>query len=337
MDAFYASIEERDHPHLKGKPLAVGGSGNRGVLTTANYEARKYGCKSAMPAFKARALCPKLIFMPIRFDVYKAESRRIRSIFARFTEHIEPLSLDEAYLDVSHLQSSGAAIAREIRKQIFEETKLTASAGIAPNKMLAKIASDWKKPDNQFEIKESEIPEFIKQLPVSKLWGVGKKMQKNLSSMNIISCNDLQKIDKFELAKRFGQWGLVLHQLSRGQDERTVSSKSERKSISSEQTFKDNIDDLATLRRHMVPMIKELKKNILTKHSNRRIRALVVKLKFADFKQTTAEQNQKNVEVASYESLLEEAWSRKKDRAIRLLGVGVRFHNQNLVEQMELL
>jgi DNA polymerase-4 len=182
MDCFYAAIEERENPALKGKPVAVGGESRRGVLTTANYAARKFGCRSAMPVYKALELCPHLILLPVRFELYRADSARIRAIFGRFTELIEPLSLDEAYLDVSNLQTNGAAIAREIRAQIREEVGLAASAGIGPNKLVAKIASDWNKPDGQFEVLPEEVDAFVAALPVGRLWGVGKKSREQLSA-----------------------------------------------------------------------------------------------------------------------------------------------------------
>lgn len=207
MDCFYAAIEERENPKLRGKPVGVGGSSRRGVLTTANYEARRFGCHSAMPVFKALELCPKLIIVPVRFDLYRAEANRIRAIFRRFTEIIEPLSLDEAYLDVSALMSSGAAIASEIRAEIREETALTASAGIAPNKLLAKIASDWNKPNGQCEIRADEIDGFLRDLPVGRLWGVGPKMKERLASLRINTCGELRRLDKIELSRRFGSWG----------------------------------------------------------------------------------------------------------------------------------
>lgn len=336
MDAFYASIEERDHPELKGKPMAVGGTSPRGVLTTANYEARKYGCRSAMPGFKALQLCPHLIMMPTRFPVYKADSEKIRGVFARFTEKIEPLSLDEAYLDISHLRSSAAAVAREIRHQITEETGLTASAGIASNKMLAKIASDWRKPNGQFEILDKDIGEFMRALPVSKLWGVGKKMQARLAQKGVETCGDLQERSKYELADQFGQWGLALYSLCRGEDKRAVRPHRVRKSLSKERTFRENISSLPELRKALDPIVESVEQALADKAGSRHIRSLVVKMKFADFERTTAERAHRQVERGIIDELLEEAWRRSAGKAVRLLGVGVRFHNPGAEEQMEL-
>lgn len=336
MDAFYASIEERDHPELKGKPMAVGGTSPRGVLTTANYEARKYGCRSAMPGFKALQLCPHLIMMPVRFAVYRADSERIRSVFARFTSLIEPLSLDEAYLDVSHLRSSAAAIAREIRHQIYEETGLTASAGIAENKMLAKIASDWRKPNGQFEVKRDETDAFMKALPVGKLWGVGRKMQERLASKGIETCGDLQQHTKYELADAFGQWGLALYSLCRGEDSRAVRSHRVRKSLSKERTFRENITSLEKLGTAMDEIVESVEQALLAKAGEREIRSLVIKMKFADFERTTAERAHAQMDRGILRELLREAWKRGTGRSVRLLGVGVRFRSPAEEEQMEL-
>lgn len=335
MDCFYAAIEERDAPSLRGKPIGVAGSTRRGVLTTANYEARKFGCRSAMPVFKALELCPQLTLVPVRFDVYRSESSRIRAIFGRFTDLIEPLSLDEAYLDASHLQSGGAAIAREIRAQIFEETGLTASAGISSNKLIAKIASDWNKPNGQHEVKPDEIPAFIASLPVGKLWGVGGKMRAKLSALSIETCADLQKLDQIELARRFGKWGLELWQLCRGIDDREVTPDRTRKSLSSETTFSENIRVMPALIPPMRAMIEGLKEDLIGKHSDRVIRSLVVKLKFADFERTTAERAWHELDDSVFEELLTEAWKRGNNRAVRLLGVGVRFEDPKEEAQME--
>lgn len=336
MDCFYAAIEERENPSLRGKPVGVGGSSRRGVLTTANYEARKYGCRSAMPVFKAKELCPHITIVPVRFDLYRGESARIRAIFGRFTEKIEPLSLDEAYLDVSHLKSSGAAIAREVRAQIREETGLTASAGIASNKLIAKIASDWEKPDGQHEVTEEGIAEFMRDLPVGKLWGIGPKMKGKLSTLGIHTCGELQKLDKIELAKRFGSWGLELYELSRGMDTREVKTSRIRKSLSSETTFHDNIQTLAALKPEMGAQLEGIREDLALKHSDRAIRSLVVKLKFADFTRTTAERAHSTLEPSIYEELLEEAWKRGSNKPVRLLGVGVRFRDPEEKQQLDL-
>lgn len=337
MDCFYAAIEERENPSLRGKPLAVGGSGRRGVLTTANYEARKYGCRSAMPVFKALELCPHLTLVPVRFDLYRAESSRIRAIFGRFTEVIEPLSLDEAYLDVSHLESSGAAIAREIRAQIREERGITASAGIAKNKLVAKIASDWNKPDGQYEVTPENFDAFMAALPVGRLWGVGKKMRSKLASLGVETCADLQRLDKIELARRFGKWGLELWELSRGIDERPVETDRIRKSLSSENTFSENIKSLPALIPYLLGLVEGLAEDVVSHYHGRTIRSLVVKLKFADFEQTTAERASQFLEPSIFEELAAEAWRRGNDRPVRLLGAGVKFEDPQDSEQLELL
>jgi DNA polymerase-4 len=336
MDCFYAAIEERDDPTLRGRPLAVAGKDRRSVLTTANYEARKYGCRSAMPLFKALELCPQLTVVPVRFDQYRAVSAGIRAIFGRFTEVIEPLSLDEAYLDVSHIRSEGAAVAREIRAQIFEETGLTASAGISANKLIAKIASDWNKPNGQFEVKAEEIPAFVAELPVGRLWGVGGKMRGKLAALGVETCGDLQKFEQVDLARRFGKWGLELWQLCRGIDERPVTTERTRKSLSSETTFSENIRVLPGLLGPMRGMIEGLAEDLADRHADRVIRSLVVKLKFADFERTTAERAGHALEPAVFEELLAEAWKRGANRAVRLLGVGVRFEDPRGEAQLEM-
>lgn len=335
MDCFYAAIEERENPALRGKPVGVGGSERRGVLTTANYEARKYGCRSAMPVFKALALCPHLTLVPVQFELYRAVSSRIRAVFGRFTELIEPLSLDEAYLDVSHLQTSGAAIAREIRAQIFEETGLTASAGISSNKLISKIASDWHKPNGQKLVTAEEIPAFMAGLPVGRIWGVGKKMREKLTALGIVTCADLQKLDQIELSQRFGKWGIELWHLSRGIDDRPVTPDRTRKSVSTENTFSANIHSLADLLPPMRTMLDGLTEDLAKSHADRVIRSLVVKMKFANFHRTTAERAGHLVDPAIFEELLTEAWTRGNNRAVRLLGVGVRFEDPQESQQME--
>lgn len=336
MDCFYAAIEERENPSLRGRPVGVAGSRRRGVLTTANYEARKFGCRSAMPVFQALALCPDLVLVPVRFDLYRAESARIRAIFGRFTEKIEPLSLDEAYLDVSHLQTSAGAVAREIRHQIREETGLSASAGIGPNKLIAKIASDWNKPDGQHEVLEDAVADFMAGLPVGRLWGVGAKMRANLERLGVRTCGELQGFDKLEMARRFGKWGLELWELCRGVDGREVRTERVRKSSGSERTFRENIASEEALVLELEEMLESFGEDLVG-HEGREIRSLVLKLKFADFSRTTAERAHPSWDGGVFRDLLKEAWRRGGGQAVRLLGVGVRFRDPVVVSQLELL
>lgn len=334
MDCFYAAIEVRDDPSLEGKPVGVGGSSGRGVLTTANYEARKYGCRSAMPVFKARQLCPEIILTPVRFDVYREESRKIRSIFARYTDLVQPLSLDEAYLDVSHRTESGAALAREIRQTIFRETGLTASAGIAPNKMIAKVASDWNKPNGQLEVRPEEVDGFMRGLRVAKIQGVGKRGQETLAKMGIETCGDLQAFSKIELAERLNRWGLELYERCRGRDDREVSVDHTRKSLSKERTFRENIDDVDWLMNVLRKLRTEVSEAVKRK-TDQEIKSRVVKLKFEDFSQTTAEKAGGEMNLEIYEELLRLAWSRGGGKSVRLLGVGVKFEEEG--DQLDLL
>jgi len=336
MDCFYAAIEERENPSLRGKPVGVGGSSRRGVLTTANYEARKFGCRSAMPVFKALQLCPQLVLVPVRFELYRGVSAQVRAIFGRFTEKIEPLSLDEAYLDLSHLHSSAESVAREIRNQIREELGITASAGIGPNKLIAKIASDWNKPDGQHEVRPEDVEAFMRDLPVGKLWGVGGKMRAKLETLGVKTCGDLQRYDKIEMARGFGKWGLELWELCRGIDHREVETTHIRKSMSTENTFRENLTTLEDLRPPLHAMLDELAGD-LARYEDRGIRSLVVKMKFADFTRTTAEKAHAVLETDIFDALLEEAWQRGGGKPVRLLGVGVRFRDPEGREQMELL
>src|SRR5881392_4323077 len=209
MDCFYAAIEVRDRPSLRGKPVGVGGARDRrGVLTTCNYEARAFGVRSAMPTFMALQRCPNLIILPTRFDVYRKEAGVIREILFRFTPLVEPLSLDEAYLDVTDHPGAPAPLAQVIRGLIFRKTKLTASAGIGPNKLVAKIASDLKKPNGQVEVKPEEVPEFMEKLPVRKLWGIGEVTEQKLERLGIATCGDMQRLSRAELLENFGKFGI---------------------------------------------------------------------------------------------------------------------------------
>ncbi len=326
MDCFYAAIEVRDAPELRGRPVAVGGSSSRkGVLTTCNYEARRYGCHSAMPTFQALRRCPDLVVLPVRFDVYRAESRRIREIFRRFTPLVEPLSLDEAYLDISHWRSSGFAVAKEIRDEIREVTDLTASAGVAPNKLLAKIASDWDKPDGQFEITPDAVDAFMFPLPVRRLWGVGKKTAELLSKRGIQTCGDLQRCGLTELHGILGKFGIELFHQCRGRDPREVQPSRERKSVSNERTFTEDLVTIDQGMEALEALWRELCEDLASGHSDRLLRSAFVKLRFDDFRRTTVERRTSVPDWELYLALLEQGWRRAETRGVRLLGAGVRF------------
>ena len=244
MDAFYASVEQRDEPSLRGQPVVVAWRGARSVVCAASYEARKFGVRSAMPALRAERLCPQAVFVPPDFVRYKAVSRQIREIFARHTDLIEPLSLDEAYLDVTSPKrdlGSATAIASEIRAAIREETGLTASASIAPNKFLAKIASDWNKPDGQFVLKPHQVDAFLAPLPLGRLPGVGRVTEDKLKALGLTTCSDVRAIDIAELERRFGRWGRRLHELAHGIDERAVQTERPTLQVSCEDTFERDL------------------------------------------------------------------------------------------------
>ncbi|HUB67991.1 MAG TPA: DNA polymerase IV [Candidatus Methylacidiphilales bacterium] len=324
MDCFYAAVEMRERPELASQPIAVGGGARRGVVTTCNYEARKYGVRSAMPGFQARERCPNLVFLPVRFDLYRAESARIRRILREYTPLVEPLSLDEAYLDATGHNRYAWDIAREIRKRIFEETKLTSSAGIAPNKMLAKIASDWRKPNGQFAITPEQVDTFMRDLPVRKIWGVGPKSAEKFERQEIKTCGDLQKIPLAELMRRHGKWGQELYHLCRGHDDRPVEPNRIRKSLSNESTFAENLITLEQCQRELDRLVTDLEQELRAKSPDRPIHKAFVKVKFADFTRTTKECISAHPTREIYRYLLAEARARGA-QPIRLLGAGVRF------------
>ena len=288
MDCFYAAIECRDDPSVADQPVGVGGSSRRGVLTTCNYEARKYGCRSAMPVFKALERCPHLVLKPVRFDLYKRESRRIRKLFENYTDLIEPLSLDEAYLDVSDQKRYATEVARMIRRDIRRETGLTASAGIAPNKMLAKIASDWRKPDGQFAILPQEVAAFMKPLPVRRIPGVGPRAEELFHQRGIKTCGELQKIAINELEHWLGpSRAMELYDRCRGRDDRPVETQRDRKSTSVERTFAENIATIDGCLQQLPKLLEELGSDLARQAQDRPFTKIFVKLKFANFQQTT--------------------------------------------------
>jgi DNA polymerase-4 len=325
MDCFYAAIEVRDRPSLRGKPVGVGGARDRrGVLTTCNYEARAFGVRSAMPTFMALQRCPQLIVVPTRFDVYRREAATIRDILYRFTTLVEPLSLDEAYLDLTAHPGAPASVAQLIRALIFRKTKLTASAGIGPNKLVAKIASEIKKPNGQFEVKPEDVADFMAPLPVRKIWGVGEKTAQKLEQLGANTCGEMLRFSRFELQEAFGKFGPELYDLSRGIDHRAVEPDRPRKSLSTEETFAFDLTTLQQCEEKLEELYQDLMAELAQKETNRAVTGIFVKLKFHDFTRTTADRAGLDPSLQSYRSLLAEAFSRT-EKNVRLIGVGVRF------------
>jgi DNA polymerase IV len=283
MDAFYASVEQRDDPQLRGKPVVVAWRGKRSVVCAASYEARKFGVRSAMPAVHAERLCPDAVFIPPDFTRYRTVSRAVRDIFLRHTDLVEPLSLDEAYLDVTENKSnlaSATEVAQTIRQQIRTEQNLTASAGVAPNKFLAKIASDWRKPDGLFVIKPAEVLDFLTPLPVERIPGVGKVTSRRLAEMNVRTVGDIRAFDLPALQQRFGRYGMRLHELALGIDNNPVEPNRPTQSISAEDTFETDL-----LLRETEPIIRRLAERVwlASRQESRIPRTVVLKLKTAQF------------------------------------------------------
>ena len=325
MDCFYAAIEVRDRPSLRGKPVGVGGARDRrGVLTTCNYEARKFGVRSAMPTFMALQRCPNLIVLPTRFDVYRREAAVIRGILYRFTPLIEPLSLDEAYLDVSNHPGAPGPLAQVIRGTIFRKTKLTSSAGIGPNKLIAKIASELHKPNGQFEVTPEGVPAFMEKLPVRKIWGIGEKTERKLEELGVKTCGELQRFPRPELVELFGKFGLELYDLSRGVDDRPVEPDRPRKSLSTEETFAVDLTTVEQCEEKLEDLFQDVMADLAQKEATRCITKIFVKLKFNDFTRTTAERAGLAPTLQDFRSLLAEAFART-GKPVRLIGVGVRF------------
>ena len=288
MDAFYASVEQRDNPELRGKPVAVGGSAARGVVAAASYEARRFGVRSAMPSLIAKRKCPELIFIAPRFDVYKAISLQIRAIFADYTALIEPLSLDEAYLDVTqNLKgiASATRIAEEIRARIRAETQLTASAGVSYNKFLAKIASDHRKLDGLFVITPAEGPQFVEALPVRKFHGVGPATERKLKQLGIAIGRDLKSQSLDFLQRHFGKASAYYYWASRGIDERPVRADRIRKSVGAENTFAADLFSYDAAQAALQDIIDKLWEHC--ERSGSRGRTVTLKVKFANFRQLT--------------------------------------------------
>lgn len=328
MDCFYAAIEMRDNPELRGIPLAVGGSAaRRGVITTCNYEARAFGIHSAMASAYALRLCPHLTLVPVRMNHYKQVSEQLREIFSRYTDLIEPLSLDEAFLDVSSSDrhnGSATRIATEIRQVIATELQLTASAGVAPNKFIAKICSDENKPNGQCVVAPDEVDDFVRRLPLGKIPGVGKVSVKRLADLGLAHCDDVRQFGETNMVRHFGSSGVVIFRRAMGIDDRPLVTNWIRKSVSVERTFAVDvarIEEAATILETLFTELQGRLKN----HRHRPIRNQHLKLKFTDFRSTTVERSSPALNPGLFAELLPLAWQRGAGLDIRLLGIGVSF------------
>ena len=328
MDAFFASVEQRDNPALKGKPVAVGGSRERGVVAAASYEARKYGVKSAMSSRLAYQKCPHIVFVPHRFDVYKQVSSEIRLIFKEYTDLVEPLSLDEAFLDVTvnkFNEPSAIKIASEIKEKIKEKTHLTASAGVSVNKFLAKVASDLRKPDGLAVILPEQVIPFLEELEINKFFGVGKATAEKMKFLGISKGGDLKKYSRLELAQRFGKFGLYLYDVVRGLDKRSVKPNRIRKSISSETTYNEDLETISQVKKALADLIKKLVASC--KKYSIKGKTINLKYRFSDFTTFTRSRtlggyfNDETIITDLSNDILIEL--ENEMRPIRLLGIGL--------------
>lgn len=338
-DCFYAAVETRDDPRLRGRPVAVGGRADqRGVVATCNYEARHFGVRSAMPTAQALQRCPDLVVLPPAMEKYRIASRQILAIYGDYTALVEPLSLDEAFLDVTdapHCHGSATLMAQEIRARIVATVGITASAGIASNKFIAKIASDWNKPDGQHVVLPHEIDAFVAALPVKKIFGVGQVTADKLNRLGATTCADLRSWSLAELQHHFGKFGTRLHELVRGIDLRDVCATRERKSISVEETYNIDLPDLAACRAPLTALIAQLRLRVARNNAAPHVHKLTLKMRFADFRQTSVECIAGAIDPALFAGLLEAGFARG-GQPVRLLGAGVRLGEEVPERQMGL-
>ncbi|ATJ82638.1 DNA polymerase IV [Halomonas beimenensis] len=337
-DCFFAAVEMRDDPSLRDIPMAIGRSReHRGVIATCNYPARAFGIHSAMPTAQALRLCPHLTLLPGDFEKYRDVSRQIQAVFHELTPLVEPLSLDEAFLDVTDVeafQGSATWMAQWLKAECLARTGITVSVGAAPAKFLAKIASDWEKPDGLTVIAPDRVEAFVSALPVKKLHGVGPATSVRLEALGIETCADLRRLPLERLREEFGKFGHRLYELARGIDERPVKVERERKSVSVETTFDRDLPGLTEAREALVPLCRRLEER-LARHGHPSPAGIFVKVRFDDFSLTTLESRGLATDQASFQLLLEQAWARA-ERPVRLLGVGVRLVPEAARQQLEL-
>ncbi|WP_166251659.1 DNA polymerase IV [Marinobacter salicampi] len=331
-DCFYAAVEMRDDPILRNVPLAVGGEGGRGVVTTCNYRAREYGIRSAMPGAEARRRCPDLVTVPVDMPRYRAVSQQVMAILRELTDQVEPLSLDEAFLDVSEVEShrgSATLMAEYLRRRVKDEVGITISAGVAPNKFLAKIASDWQKPDGLFIIRPEQVFDFVQNLPVEKLHGVGQVTAAKLHGLGLTTCGDMRQVKPEFLVERFGRQGVRLWEMAHGEDNRQVMVTRIAKSVSVERTFSQDLPDKSACEQVLGALVDDLGKRLVRKGGRKPIHKLFVKIRYSDFSTHTLERVRDGIaEPASddFAPLLSELMV-DASRPVRLLGLGVRFRN----------
>lgn len=338
MDCFYAAVEMRDNPELRDIPVAIGGSSDRrGVISTCNYPARKFGVRSAMATAQAMKLCPNLTLVKGRMDTYAEESRKIKEVMLRYTDVIEPLSLDEAFLDVSEsalFAGSATRIAEDIRASIYRETGLTASAGVAPIKFVAKVASDENKPNGLCVITPDQLDEFVSKLPLKKIPGVGKVTQEKLSTLGLETCADVRKYPQEQLFKRFGKFGKVLWERCHAIDERELSVSRQRKSVGIETTLAQDIYTEQQCMEIINKLYPKLQQRLKKVSPNLTVHNQGIKLKFSDFQLTTMEQRTQVLSLATFQSLLPQILQRQNKRGIRLVGLHVAMPHSSDSKQL---
>ena len=327
-DCFFAAVEMRDNPRLREVPMAITGSlSRRGVVSTCNYEARRYGIHSAMPTWQARSLCPDLLLVPHSMDKYREASRQIRKIFGDYTDLVENVSIDESYLDVSATplcRGSATLLAREIRARVAREVGVTVSAGVAPNKFLAKVASEWRKPDGLFVIPPPDVDDFMVNLPVECIQGVGSKTARKLHNMGVSSCGDLQQWSLDVLVSRFGRFGKRLFESARGIDRRAVVTSRIRKSLSVEHTYTQDLTEFRECRLELKTLFERLSARLERFSDHYEVRKLQAKVKFNNFRQTTTEVVAGSANLDTYFRLVRQGMERE-NLPVRLLGIGVQF------------